>query len=264
MSVTVTLLGTGTSTGMPIIGCDCEACRSSDRRDHRDRPGAMLRYDVDGRQRTVLIDTPIELRLQMIRHRVRRVDGVVYTHNHADHVFGLDDLRRFNAVMQRPIDMYGEPNVVAWIRKAFDYIFDPQQNVNQSFVPILELREIEAGKAFALAGRDWLPLRLAHGRLPILGFRVGRFAYCTDCSAIPAESMKLLEGLDVLVLDALRYRPHPTHLTVEQALAVIEQLRPRRAYLTHIAHDIIHATLAAKLPEDVFLAYDGLTIKVEP
>lgn len=264
MSLTVTLLGTGTSAGVPMIGCTCRTCTSPDPRDRRDRPGAMVQYaGPDGELRTVLLDTPLELRSQMIRHRVMRIDGVVYTHNHADHVFGLDDLRRFNAVMGEAIDIYGEADVLDWIRQTFDYVFQPHVNVNDSFVPTLEPRTIRAGEGVEIAGRPWLPVRLMHGRVPIVGYRVGDFAYCTDCSEIPPESMGLLAGLDVLALDALRPRPHPTHLTIDQALAVVEKLKPRRTYFTHIAHDVLHAELEAQLPKHVYLAYDGLTIDVQ-
>ncbi|MEX2671830.1 MAG: MBL fold metallo-hydrolase [Phycisphaeraceae bacterium] len=263
MTLTVTLLGTGTSAGVPMIGCTCEVCRSTDPRDKRDRPGAMVRWrDPAGQLRTVLIDTTPDLRHQMLRHDVMRIDGVVYTHNHADHVFGIDDLRRFNAVMNEPLDIYAEPGVIEWMRHSFAYIFNLAGNVNKSFVPTLIPHPVEPGEAFELAGLPWLPMRLLHGKLPIVGYRVGDFAYCTDCSAIAAETWPLLADLDVLVIDALRYRHHPTHMTVEQALAVVEQLKPKRAYLTHIAHEIRHADLEANLPEHVMLGYDGLTIDV--
>ncbi len=263
MSLTVTLLGTGTSAGVPMIGCECDVCTSDDPRDRRDRAAAMVRYDdPEGRPRTWLIDTTPELRLQMVRHRVMRIDGVLYTHNHADHIFGIDDLRRFNAVQGEPLDIFAEPGVVEWMRQTYQYIFQPTKNVNASFVPTLIPHPIEPGEPLELAGREWTPLRLMHGRLPILGFRVGRFAYCTDVSTIPPQSLELLADLDVLVLDALRYRHHPTHLTVDQALEYIAQLRPRRAYLTHIAHDIAHAELDPQLPDGVRLGYDGLEIEV--
>lgn len=264
MARSITLLGTGTSAGVPMIGCTCAVCQSHDPRDHRDRAAAMVDYtDPDGSARTVLIDTSPELRQQMIRHQVMRIDGVVYTHNHADHIFGIDDLRRFNAVQNEPIDIYAEPTVVDWLRRTYPYIFDPGKNINPSFVPMLIPQPIEVGQWFDIAGAGWLPIRLMHGRLPILGFRVGSMAYCTDVSSIPPETYAALRGLDVLVLDALRYRHHPTHMTVEQALQVIEQLAPRRAFLTHIAHEIKHSELEPKLPEHVYLGHDGLTIEFD-
>ena len=264
MSITLTLLGTGTSAGIPMVGCDCEVCRSPDPRDHRDRSGAMVQYpDPNGAERVVLIDTPPELRHQLVRHRVMRCDGVVYTHNHADHIFGLDDLRRFNAVMGTAVDIFAEQRMMSWLHTTFGYIFQPQKNVNRSFIPMLITHPITEGSSFQLHGREWLPMRLMHGRLPVLGFRVGRMAYCTDVSSIPPETYPMLEDLDVLVLDALRYRHHPTHLTVDQALEVVDEIKPRRTYFTHIAHDIRHAELEAHLPEHVFVGYDGLTIEID-
>ena len=269
MSLTVTLLGTGTSAGVPMIGCHCTVCTSTDPRDKRDRTAAMVRY-TDPRSksgaaavdRTILIDTSPDLRHQMLRNHVERIDGVVYTHNHADHVFGIDDLRRFNAVMGTAIDIYAERSVVDWMRHTFAYIFESHKNVNASFVASLILHEMKIGVPTKIAGRDWTPLRLMHGKLPIVGYRVGNFAYCTDCSAIAPETWPHLRGLDVLVLDGLRYRHHPTHMTVNKALGVIEEVRPHVAYLTHIAHEIMHADHEAKLPEGVHVGYDGLTFEV--
>jgi len=263
MTLTVTLTGTGTSAGVPMIGCACEVCASTDPRDRRDRAGAFVRYDDPaGVERTILIDTPPELRNQMVRHEVMRIDGVLYTHNHADHIFGIDDLRRFNAVQGEALPLYAESNVIEWLHETFRYIFQPHKNVNASFIPTLTTVPFVAGNPFDLFGRAWTPIRLLHGRLPIVGFRVGRFAYCTDVSSIPPDSYPALADLDVLVIDALRYKHHPTHLTIDQALEVIDELRPRRAYFTHIAHDVKHSELEPKLPEHVHLGYDGVTIEV--
>lgn len=268
MMFELVFLGTGTSAGIPMIGCDCEVCTSDDPRDRRDRPSALVRYPDggDGPVRQFLIDTVPEMRQQMIRHRVNRIDGVLYTHGHADHIFGLDDLRRFNAVMKTAVDIYAEPMVLDQLRQTFRYVFTPEQNINPSFVPTLIDHPIEPGRALALFDGTWTPIRLLHGRLPILGFRIDyagkSLAYCTDVSSFPPESYPLLEGLDVLVIDGLRYRHHPTHLTIEQALEQIERIQPGRAYLTHMAHDIKHADLESKLPEGVFLPYDGLVVAV--
>ncbi|MEE9212843.1 MAG: MBL fold metallo-hydrolase [Phycisphaeraceae bacterium] len=272
MPLELLFLGTGTSAGVPMIGCDCAVCRSDDPRDHRSRPSVLIRYPEPGAAadqppRQLLIDTAPELRSQVIRHHINRLDGVLFTHTHADHIFGLDDIRRYNAVMQAPMDLYAEPETLERIRSMFWYIFEPQRNVNQSFVPNLVTQTIHPNQPFNLFGVTWTPLRLLHGKLPILGYRVdlpgpngGSLAYCTDVSSIPPETYPRLAGLDVLVIDALRYRHHPTHLTVDQALEQIEQIKPRRAYLTHIAHDIMHADLEPRLPEHVFLAFDGLVV----
>ena len=262
MAITLTLLGTGTSTGIPMIGCDCRVCTSTDPRDYRERAAAMVQYpDPDNQPRTYLIDTTPDLRMQMIRNHVMRIDGVLYTHNHADHVFGLDDLRRFNQVMEAPVDIYAEPRMIDWLRQTFRYVFDIDANINKSFVPALIPQPIEPSQPLTLSGRSWLPIRLLHGRLPVLGFRIADVAYCTDVSKIPPESYAQLADLDVLVLDALRYRHHPTHLTIDQALEIIDHLKPRRAYLTHLTHDIKHSELEAHLPDHVFVGQDGLTIE---
>jgi len=263
MAITFTFLGTGTSAGVPMIGCTCDVCTSADPRDRRDRSGAMVRYDDSaGQTRTILIDTTPELRQQMIRHQVMAVDGVVYTHAHADHTFGIDDLRRFNVVMDAPINIYAEPNTLRHMQSNFEYIFQKHTSIKKSFVADLTPNAIDPKLPFDLFGQLWTPLRLLHGRLEVLGFRIGNLAYCTDCSRIVPETYPLLEDLDVLVIDALRYRHHPTHMTVDQALTVVDEVQPKRTYFTHIAHEIRHAELEPKLPEHVYLAYDGLALEV--
>lgn len=297
MTLELLFLGTGTSSGVPMIGCGCEVCRSHDPRDQRTRASVLIRYpdhsaanpaeneagvslapEPDGDvnrpiQRQFLIDTSPEMRVQLIRHEIDRIDGVWFTHTHADHVFGIDDLRRFNAVSKLPVSIYLEESALESLRSMFGYIFEPRNHLtDNAFVPNLIPQRVQAGVSRGFFGARWTPLRLLHGRRPILGFRVdyphdalddamASIAYCTDVSRIPPETYPLLEGLDVLVIDALRYRHHPTHMTVDQALEVIDQVQPKRAYLTHIAHDIQHADLEAKLPEHVFLAFDGLTVE---
>ena len=276
MSLELLFLGTGTSAGVPMIGCRCAVCTSNDTRDQRTRASVLITYpnsthDSDmSEPRRILIDTAPEMRMQMIRHGIDHVDGVIYTHTHADHIFGLDDLRRINALTERPIDVYAEQESIDTLRSMFRYIFDSQSNVNQSFVPALVTRPLQPGVKVELHGAQWTPLRLVHGRLPVLGFRVDHagpdgklqsLAYCTDVSGVPPETLPSLANLDVLVIDGLRYRHHPTHFTVDQALEVIHQVKPRQAYLTHIAHDIMHADLEAKLPENVAIAYDGLVVR---
>ena len=266
MSLRLLFLGTGTSAGVPMIGCHCDVCESDDPRDRRTRPSVAIEYD-DGSAdapRRFIIDTTPDLRDQCIRHRIDRIDGVFYTHAHADHILGIDDLRRFNAVQGTPIDLYAERSVIESFRHMFPYIFDRASRSNESFIPNLIAAPIDPNAPRTFFGATWTPLRLMHGRLPILGFRVdlaGRsIAYCTDVSSIPPQTYPLLEDLDVLVLDALRYRHHPTHFTVDQALEQIGQIQPRRTYLTHIAHDISHADLDGRLPEGVQLGYDGLAV----
>jgi phosphoribosyl 1,2-cyclic phosphate phosphodiesterase len=268
MTFELIFLGTGTSAGVPMIGCECDVCTSNDPRDRRDRTSALVRYDdSDGVTRQFLIDTSPEMRHQVIRHHINRIDGVLYTHAHADHIFGLDDLRRFNAVMKQPIDIYAEPFVQESLRKMFPYVFTPEKNINKSFIPTLIANELQPQVPLDLFGATWTPIRLLHGHLPILGFRIDfagkSLAYCTDVSSFPPESYPLLQDLDVLVIDGLRHRHHPTHLTIEQALAEIEQIKPAKAYLTHMAHDIRHAELEPQLPEGVFLPYDGLVVELD-
>ena len=262
MSLELVFLGTGTSAGIPMIGCDCAVCRSDDPRNRRDRASVLVRYA--GQQ--WLIDASPEVRQQSVRHGLKHLDGVLLTHAHADHVLGIDDLRRFNAVMNAPLDLYAEPTVIARIERMFDYIFASHRNINPSFVATLIPREIHAGQSFALGEATWTPLRLMHGNLPVVGYRVDylgqSLAYCTDVSLVPEEAYELLADLDLLVIDALRYKPHATHLTVEQALKVIERCGAKRALLTHIAHEIDHATLADELPEHVQPSWDGLVVKV--
>jgi phosphoribosyl 1,2-cyclic phosphate phosphodiesterase len=206
------------------------------------------------------------MRKQMIRHRIDRIDGVLYTHAHADHVFGLDDLRRFNAVMKTAVDIHAEATVLQTLGAMFPYVFMPENNVNASFVPTLIAHTLEPGKPLNLFGATWTPIRLMHGRLPILGFRVDNagksLAYCTDVSAFPPEAYPMLQGLDALVIDGLRYRHHPTHLSIEQSLEQIERIAPKTAYMIHMAHDIKHAELQPKLPQNVFLSYDGLVVDI--
>ncbi len=281
MTMELLFLGTGTSAGVPMIGCDCAVCTSSDPRDNRTRPSVLVSYPRAGGAGAgdaaapcrYIIDTAPELRQQVFRQRLQRIDGVLFTHSHADHIFGLDDVRRFNAVMRQPVDIYADAPTLVTLRRVFSYIFEKHTNVNPSFVADLRANEVAVAQPVLLHGAVWTPLRLLHGRLPILGYRVDyplpehprgqvSLAYCTDVSSIPPETYPLLAELDVLVIDALRYRHHPTHLTVDQALQEIAQIRPRQAYFTHIAHDICHAELAAQLPAGVALAYDGLQVDV--
>lgn len=253
-SVTLTILGSGTSHGVPMIGCDCRTCRSDDPRDRRTRASAAVTFAG----RTVLIDTGPELRLQCLTNAIERVDAVLYTHAHADHVTGLDDLRVFNEWQAADIPIYGDADTLARLRRMFAYAFDGDDDY-PSAKPRLVPHEV-AGP-FALFGERITPIPLLHGPAAVLGFRVGDIAYCTDCSAIPAASLPLLEGLSALILDGLRRRPHPTHLTIDEAVALAERIGARRTYFTHIAHELRHAETNATLPPGMALAYDGLRVE---
>ena len=249
-------LGTGTSHGVPMIGCDCPVCRSEDSRDKRLRPSIVVQLD-DGRQ--VLVDTTPDLRTQALANNLRRVDALLYTHAHADHVFGLDEIRRFNALSRSSMPIFADPPTAADVRRIFSYAFDPDAPRGGG-VPDLRLWTL--GGPFCIGPQEIVPVPIWHGSRPILGYRFGGFAYLTDCSGIPESSMDLLQGLDVLVLDALRRRAHPTHFNLDQAVAMAQRLQARQTYFTHITHDLGHAETCASLPEGIALAYDGLNIPI--
>jgi phosphoribosyl 1,2-cyclic phosphate phosphodiesterase len=251
----ITVLGSGTSSGVPTIGCSCAVCTSTDPRDSRLRPSILVQYDGHN----VLIDTTPDFRQQALRARLNRIDAILYTHSHADHILGLDDVRPFNYRQRGPIPLYGMGESLEAIQRVFRYAFE--QNANNSAVPQLELHTLDGGP-FELFGMEFTPVRVIHGNITVIGFRFGDAAYLTDHSDIPEESKAKLKGLDVLFLDALRHRPHPTHSTVEKSLETVRELQPRRAYFTHICHDLPHEATQASLPEGVFLAYDGLEIDV--
>lgn len=251
-------LGTGTSTGVPMIGCDCPVCTSNDPRNHRTRPSVL--FSLPGGN--LLIDTTPEMRLQLVRERIRHVHGIAFTHHHADHLFGLDDARLFPRWIGGPVPVYCESTTEDCIRRVFHYAFpDGSERTPGGFVPKMNFVRIAPGVAFEAAGERVLPIRLEHGPSLVLGFRVGSLAYCTDVSRIPEVSQELLRGLDVLVLDALRYEPHPTHFSLSEALAVAASLGPKRTFLTHLSHSFDHGVAQAKLPENTWLAYDGLSVE---
>ncbi len=253
----VTFLGTGTSHGVPMIGCTCAVCRSSDPRDRRLRPSIYL--DVEGGP-AILVDTATDLRQQALTHDVTRVDALLFTHSHADHVMGLDEVRRFNVLMNAALPVYADAATAEELRRVFAYAFAPPKQAGGG-VPQLALTEIDG--PFDAAGLRVVPVPILHGQRPILGFRFGRFAYLTDCSGIPAASYELLHGLDVLVLDALRHRPHPTHFSVAEATAVAMKIGAGQTYFTHICHDLPHAETSANLPTGMALAHDGLVLDVD-
>jgi phosphoribosyl 1,2-cyclic phosphate phosphodiesterase len=249
-------LGTGTSAGVPMIGCHCEVCSSSDPHDKRTRPSAILSYAGA----TVLIDATPELRLQCIANRIDMIDALVLTHAHADHIMGLDDVRRFNALRKGPLDVWAEPQTHQTLSNCFAYAFAEPSAETKLFRPHLIRRDITAD--FQIGPLTWKPIPLFHGQMPVLGFRVGRLAYCTDVNRIPEESFPLLEDLDVLVLDALQFKPHTTHFSLDQAMEVVGRVKPKQTRFTHIAHALGHEATNAKLPANIRLAYDGERITV--
>lgn len=275
--VRFTLLGTGTSSGIPVIACDCATCTSDDPRDRRTRVGAMLEFnDPEGNPRVILVDCPPDHREHALRHHIRRVDAVLFTHAHVDHVFGLDDARLYNVTMQAPVHLYAERSVLDELTRIYDHIFRPHRNVNKSFVADVLTTVVEPGRPVHLFGIDATPVRLLHGALPILGWRFDAavpaasaapahagplpLAYCTDVNGIPPESWAPLRGLQTLVLDMLRERRHPTHFSLAEALAAASEAGARRTVFTHMTHDVRHAELSARLPAGVELGYDGLRI----
>jgi phosphoribosyl 1,2-cyclic phosphate phosphodiesterase len=250
----VTFLGTGTSHGVPMIGCDCVTCRSDDPRDQRWRPSIVIETD-DGQ--SLLVDAGPDLRAQALRFGLRRVDALLLTHGHADHILGLDEIRRFNALQKRPMACFGDAATLWDVRRMFSYVFDPATPKGGG-VPQLELFTV-AGP-FCIGRQEVVPVPLLHGAREILGLRFGPFAYLTDCSRIPDTSWPLLQELEVLVLDALRERPHPTHFSLTEAIEATRRIAPRRAYFTHMCHDLGHAATCARLPTGMELAYDGLIV----
>ena len=239
-----------------MIGCVCDTCRSTEPRDRRLRPSILVE-PTDGP--TVLVDTATDLRQQALIYGVTRVDAILFTHSHADHIMGLDEVRRFNVLQKASIPAYADAMTAVDLRRTFHYIFDPPAQKGGG-VPRIDLRTIDG--PFDIAALHVLPVPLFHGERPILGFRFGSFAYLTDCNRIPDESWPLLSGLEVLVLDALRRRPHPTHFSVDEALEVVARVKPGRTFFTHICHDLPHAATNASLPAGVELAYDGLVLDI--
>jgi phosphoribosyl 1,2-cyclic phosphate phosphodiesterase len=250
------LLGTGTSVGVPAVGCGCEVCQSDEPRNKRTRSSAILGLP----EGNLLIDTSPDLRTQLLREGIGLVHAVLYTHEHADHIFGLDDVRLFPFRLGGPVPLYCEPQVEQRIRHSYDYAFSDKPQTHPGAIPMLEPRTIGL-QAFDVLGATVRPLRLLHGpSYEVLGFRIGNVAYCTDTSYIPEASYDVLAGAEVFIVDALRDEPHPTHFTVAEALQAIQRVAPRRAYLTHLSHDLDYETTCQRLPEGVELAYDGLRI----
>jgi phosphoribosyl 1,2-cyclic phosphate phosphodiesterase len=256
MKARLTVLGSGTSMGVPTLGCDCAVCRSLDPHDRRTRPSVLIEYDGHA----VLIDTTPDFREQAIRENIRRLDAVLYTHTHADHILGIDDLRPISFLhMPNKLPLYARPEAAEFIRNMFRYIFDAKYKFGS--LPQVELKPI-AG-TLDLFGAHFEPVPVIHGETEIYGYRFGRAAYLTDHSDIPELSFAKLQGLDVLFLDALRHKPHPTHSTVENSLRIVARVQPKRAFFTHICHDLPHHATNATLPPNVRLSYDGMKLDFE-
>lgn len=251
----ITFLGTGTSHGVPMIGCECATCRSTDPHDNRLRPSICI--ETSGAR--VLVDAGPDLREQALRHRIARVDAIVFTHGHADHILGMDDVRRFNALMDGSMPCYGDAATLEDIRRMFSYVFDPATPKGGG-LPQLDLRVIDG--PFSVGDIHLQPVPIWHGRRRILGFRVGAFAYLTDCSRIDEAAWPLLERLEVLVLDALREKPHPTHFSLSDAIETAARIGAARTFFTHMAHDLPHEATNARLPDGMRLAHDGLVLSM--
>lgn len=258
------MLGSGTSNGVPMIGCDCTVCTSNDPRNQRLRSSLLVRWRDErhgeaNADRAILIDTGPDLRQQVLRAGLRRLDAVLFTHAHADHIHGLDDVRPFNFKQGSSIPCYGSAETLERIRTSFAYIFDTGP-VEGGGIPQLDLHTIDA--PFTAAEQQVMPIPVLHGSMPVFGFRFGNFAYVTDCSHIPAASFELLDGVETLILGALRYRPHSTHFSIAEAIEAAARIGARRTWFTHLTHEVDHARPEVELPEGVAFGYDGLSFDV--
>lgn len=251
----ITFLGTGTSQGVPLIGCECEVCTSGNIKDNRLRSSVFIEIN----QLNILIDTGPDFRQQMLKHKIKRIDAIIYTHDHRDHIGGLDDIRAFNFINNQPVPVYAEEYVINSIKESHSYIFSGN---NYPGIPEITTNIINNSK-FSIQSVEISPIRVMHYKLPVLGFRIGDFAYITDASSISEEEMGKLHGVKYLVLNALRKQKHMSHFNLREALEVIKILSPKKAYLTHISHKMgLHAEVEKELSKNVFLAYDGLVLNI--
>lgn len=252
----ITLLGTGTSTGVPMIGCSCRVCTSTDPRDKRLRVSAL----IETKDKTILIDTSADFREQMLRMRIKKLDAILYTHHHYDHIAGFDDLRAFQFLKLGTPMCYASEETFGVIRSTFPYAFDPQKNTGGGGVPQIPFTIIDP-TPFKIDEILIEPIVLDHGMMNIFGYKIGRFAYLTDCKRIPVASKEKLKTLDVMVLDGLRLTEHPTHLSVSESISLAKELSPEMTYLTHMNHDVLHTEAEKKLPDRIRFGYDGLTFE---
>lgn len=254
LKLKTTILGSATSTGVPVIGCDCDVCSSEDKENKRTRSSVVISFN----NTNILIDTSTDLRYQALKNKISRLSAVLFTHSHADHLHGIDDLRSYNFIQKEAIPCYGDDKTIDRIKVMFSYIFEPQDNGGGG-VPLLDMNRVSS--PFVIDGLEITPIEVFHGKQLILGYRLGNIAYITDCSNIPSFSMSKLYNLDLLILGALRHRPHNTHFNIQQALEVVERIRPKQTYFTHLSHEIDYHKTSKELPEGVALAYDGLIIE---
>lgn len=252
----ITILGSGTSQGVPVIGCNCDTCKSSNPKDNRLRTSAY----IETGNLKILIDTSVDFRQQMLRNNLDDVDIVLFTHYHVDHILGMDDLRQINQRLNKYINVYGNEKTIDELSITFRYVFD-EKLIAHKAVPLVNMHKLQ-NKNFSVGDVEIIPIEVIHGRLPIFGYRIGNFAYVTDASNIEENELKKLENLDVLVLNALRERPHPTHFNIEQAVALSKKLNPGKTFFTHLTHEVKHDVIEPRLPENVHLAYDGLTLEI--
>lgn len=256
-SLKIKILGCGTSTGVPVPGCPCAVCTSRHPRNKRLRTAAALETPSG---KVILIDASTDMRQQALEHDIRRVDAVLLTHAHADHILGIDDLRVFNFVTQRRIPLFGSSVTLSEVRRIFSYIFTPDPHYEGGLLAQLDTVEVAPFTQFQVEDISVMPFTLLHGRMPILGYRVGAFAYATDCKSIPDAALDVLRDLDVLILDGLRYEPHRSHMTIPEAVQAAQRIAAKRTYLTHMTHSVDYESVNAKLPHSIELAYDGLEL----
>jgi phosphoribosyl 1,2-cyclic phosphate phosphodiesterase len=261
MQASLIILGSGTSMGVPTLGCDCRVCTSSDPRDRRLRPSAAVVWPTPSNAHHVIIDTGPDFRAQALNNSISNVDAVLYTHPHADHILGMDDLRPLSFKGAEKIPLYADDSTAEVLETIFSYTFseDSQYKLRAR----VQMNRLNDEDSVAIFGARFQRIPLLHGTIETGGYRFGNAAYLTDMNAIPDSSLPLLENLDVVIIDALRERPHPSHANVEEAIGWVEKIQPRRAWFTHMSHEIFHEEVEAKLPAHIRLAYDGLTIPIE-